>query len=241
VRCGDCGFVFLQNPPSYERLEEEFAWEKTSRAEAVRRTADRPLTMWLDARTRWRLHLFSRSRGDLYRRLFPPGRVLDVGCGAGAGAPEPFVPYGIEISKVLFERSAAKMRARGGDVVHGPAAEAISQFPDRFFTGVIMSSVLEHEMQPKRLLREVARTLRQGGRAYVRVPNFGSINRLVNGPKWCGLRYPDHVNYFTVGSLRRMAADAGLGLKLLHPVRLPVDDNINAVLSPRAGDHGRTE
>ncbi len=236
VRCANCGFVFLGNPPAYGRLVEEYAWEKTSAAETDRRRESRPLLMWLDTRTRWRLHLFGRDRDELYRRLFRPGRVLDVGSGGGAGAPEPFVPYGIEISQVLYERSAAAMRARGGDVIHGPAAEAIADFPNGFFTGVILSSVLEHEVQPKRLLGEVARVLQAGGKAYVRVPNFGSINRVVNGGKWCGFRHPDHVNYFTVASLRRMAADRGLGLRLLHPIRLPVDDNINAVLEKQAGN-----
>lgn len=236
VRCNACGFVFLRNPPRYESLVEDFAWEKTVPAEVKRRKASRPLLMWLDSRTRWRLHLFGRDRDELYRRLFRPGRVLDVGSGGGAGAPEPFVPYGIEISQVLYERSATAMRARGGDVIHGPAAEAIADFPDGFFTGVILSSVLEHEVQPKRLLGEVARVLEAGGKAYVRVPNFGSINRVVNGGKWCGFRHPDHVNYFTVASLRRMAADCGLGLRLLHPIRLPVDDNINAVLEKQAGN-----
>lgn len=231
VRCNACGFVFLHNPPEYESLVEEFAWEKTAPAEKKRRKADRPFLMAIDRITRWRLHMFSGGREALYRRLFGPGRVLDVGCGGGAGAPEPFVPFGIEISKALYDRSAALMRARGGDVIHGPAAEAISGFADGFFSGVIMRSVLEHEVRPKELLRGVARVLAPGGRAYVRVPNFGSINRVVNGGKWCGFRHPDHVNYFTAASLRRMAADAGLTLKLLHPLRLPVDDNINAVLA----------
>lgn len=231
ARCNACGFVFLHNPPEYESLVEDFAWEKTAAAETERRKLSRPLLMWLDRSTRWRLRIFSRSRQDLYRSLFSPGRVLDIGCGGDAGPPEPFVPCGIEISKVLYERSAALMRARGGDVINGPAAEAIGTFPDDYFTGVIMRSVLEHEAQPKRLLREVARVLQPGSRAYVRVPNYGSINRVFSGGKWCGFRHPDHVNYFTVASLRRMAGDAGLSLKLLHPLRLPFDDNINGVLS----------
>ena len=33
VACIDCGFVYLRNPPTYARLEEEFAWEKTAPAE----------------------------------------------------------------------------------------------------------------------------------------------------------------------------------------------------------------
>lgn len=231
VQCSACNFVFLSNPPAYESLVDEFAWEKTSKAEGERRKASRPFLMWLDRSTRWRLHLFGRSRPALYHRLFRPGRVLDVGCGGGAGPPEPFVPYGIEISKALHELSAPAMAARGGEVIHGPAAEAITAFQDRFFSGVILRSVLEHEVQPKRLLGEVARVLEDGGKAYVRVPNFGSINRVVNGGKWCGFRHPDHVNYFTAASLRRMAGDCGLTMKHLHPFRLPVDDNINAVLA----------
>ena len=123
------------------------------------------------------------------------------------------------------------MAARGGEAVHGAAAEAIARFPDRFFTGVIMSSVVEHEAQPRTLLAHVARVLVDDGSAFIRVPNFGSLNRSINGGKWCGFRHPDHVNYFTVATLRRMAAECGLKVRLLNPIRLPFDDNINAVLS----------
>ena len=76
-----------------------------------------------------------------------------------------------------------------------------------------------------------ARVLKTDGAIYVRVPNFGSINRHVMGARWSGFRYPDHVNYFTLGSLRRMTSDCGLRLKLLNPALFPLNDNINAVLT----------
>lgn len=231
VRCANCSFVYLRNPPAYAELETDFAWEKTSAVEVVRRKRQRPFLMWLDQATRWRLHMLKPSRADFYRRLFRRGRVLDVGCANGGGPPEPFIPYGIEISRGLYEQARVQMAARGGEAVHGAAAEAIRKFPDRFFTGVIMSSVVEHETQPKTLLAHVARVLEADGKAYIRVPNFGSVNRAVNGGKWCGFRHPDHVNYFTVATLRRMAAECGLKVRLLNPIRLPLDDNINAVLT----------
>ena len=231
VRCADCGFVYLGNPPAYQELVETFAWEKTSVMEKERRRKRRPLLSWLDRNSRWRLGLLGRDRAGFYRRLFRQGRVLDVGCATGSKVPEPFIPFGIEISRSLYEKAHATMQARGGKAIHGPAAEAIVEFPDRYFAGIIMRSVLEHETQPKRVLTHVARVLEDGGKAYIRVPNFGSVNRMVIGGNWCGLRHPDHVNYFTVNSLCRMAGDCGLSVKLLTPLLLPFNDNINAVLS----------
>ena len=64
--------------------------------------------------------------------------------------------------------------------------------------------------------------LSDDGAVYVRVPNFGGVNRRVLGAKWSGFRYPDHVNYFTLPSLRRMAGECGLALRLLHPLTFPL-------------------
>ena len=217
VKCGACGFVFLRNPPHYERLSSEFAWEKTRVAEVERRKARSPIRLWLDGMTRWRAGIYSPGIAGRLKRLFAPGRVLDVGCGSGKKVPEPFI-----------------MRTRGGRAIHAPAINGVKEFPDRYFSGILLRSFLEHEKQPKELLEQCSRVLAPGGSIYVRVPNYGSLNRRMLGAKWCGFRYPDHVNYFTTTSLGAMAGDCGLKLKLLNPIRLPLDDNINAVLSSGA-------
>jgi len=54
--------------------------------------------------------------------------------------------------------------------------------------------------------------------------------RRVIGAKWCGFRYPDHVNYFTLHSLRDVAARAGFSCQLVNKISLPVDDNISVLL-----------
>ncbi len=126
------------------------------------------------------------------------------------------------------------MRAQGGYCVHGPGAEAIWAFEPETFDGIVMSSYLEHEEEPLKVLKGAARALKPTGKIYVRVPNFGGLNRRVTGRKWVGFRWPDHVNYFTVADLRRIAAMAGLEVQLLNPIRLPFDDNINALLVRKA-------
>ena len=229
VECPSCTFVYLRNPPDYEHLVSDFAWEKTRVAEVERRKARSPIRMWLDSMTRWRAGIYSLA-GRL-KRLFKPGSVLDVGCGSGKKVPEPFIPFGVEISEALSREADDHMRARDGRAIHAPAVDGVKEFPDRYFSGILL------RRQPKELLEQCSRVLAPGGAVYLRVPNYGSLNRRMLGAKWCGFRNPDHVNYFTTTSLGAMAGDFGLKLKLLNPIRLPLDDNNNAVLSSEAA-HG---
>jgi 2-polyprenyl-3-methyl-5-hydroxy-6-metoxy-1,4-benzoquinol methylase len=229
VRCEDCGFVFLRNPLPYAELEENAAWEKTF-AEKKKRGGSTPFSKvnaWL--RSLVRNFANARKRREQHR-LFPEGRVLDVGCGGATRAEPPLIPYGIEISRSLQLRSDADMRARGGFCLLGAGAEAIWDFEPDFFDGAILNSYLEHEAEPERILRGLFRALKPGGSVFVRVPNYGSLNRLVVGAKWCGFRHPDHVNYFTRASLAQMAEKVGFKTEILNPRSLWLDDNIKAAL-----------
>lgn len=229
VRCEGCGFVFLRNPPGYEALEEDLAWEKTY-AEKRQRGGSTRLSE-LNRRLRARYYWRGPSRSErLIDRLFPQGRVLDIGCGDVVRTKEPVVPYGIELSKSLHARADSLMRGRGGFCLHGAGAEAIGRFEPEFLDGVILHSYLEHEAQPLTVLGGMHRAMRKGARAFVRVPNFGSLNRRVIGARWCGFRHPDHVNYFTPASLRALAAQAGFTTEILNRANLWLDDNIQAVL-----------
>jgi len=60
-----------------------------------------------------------------------------------------------------------------------------------------------------KLLAQASRVLQPGGVTIIKVPNFASINRRVMGSRWCGFRFPGHVNHFTPESLRAMVEDAG--------------------------------
>lgn len=229
VACSDCDFVYLKNAPDYELLVEEYAWEKTYSAEKVRRRSDQALFRGLDRATSWRTAL-KRDTGARYRKVFGAGRVLDIGCGGGDVLPEPLIPYGIEISAGLHAQADAFMRTRGGYAIHAPGIDGLTQFPENFFDGVLMSSILEHEKNPKALLEGVRRVLKDGGRLYLKQPNYGCTNRKVMGAKWCGFRYPDHVNYFRVSDLAKMARETGFSFQHLNRFA-PCADNMHALLT----------
>ena len=226
--CKRCRFVYLLNPPGKEELIDEFAFEKTFVARREqRKSALREATAMLRAF----LAKFKNVRSDPLTKFFSSGHVLDVGCGSGGRVQSPAVPYGIEISRHLFELADEYMRARGGYCVHASGSEGIVQFGQGQFDGVLMNSYLEHEVDVIPVLRGAHRCLKPDGKLFLRVPNYASFNRRLFGRSWCGFRYPDHVNYFTPDSLGKAVAMAGFKVRILNRFRLPIDDNIHALLT----------
>lgn len=229
VRCSQCSFVYLQKVPTYAALAADFPWEVTFTAEKQRRSKSR--LGWLDAATRWRT--YPGHALDRYRRrhvLGLTGNVLDVGCGGSCRVPAGPIPFGVEISSALATQAAPAFAARGGSVVHASAVDGIDTFADSFFSAILMRSYLEHEIQPRLVLQKAFRKLASGGKVFVRVPDYGSVNRRVAGKHWCGFRFPDHVNYFTGRSLRRLAESTGFTYRRINWLS-PLDDNIIAILT----------
>lgn len=211
-QCAQCSFVYLENPPPLDSFGTEHSWVKSHGKRKRRMRIEYPLSFKASALVRNVRRRFVKRPDKLADRIklwFPPGQVVDLGCGDGsyiAALPTRFQPIGIEISETLVRRA----RKKGATVLHMPAIEGLASLPDSSLTGVIMRSFLEHELEPVRLLNEVARTLKEHGCTIIKVPNYACVNRHVMGSRWCGFHFPGHVNYFTPDSLRDMVARAGL-------------------------------
>jgi SAM-dependent methyltransferase len=235
IACAGCGFVHMRVVPETEELVENLAWDKTYAAEQSRRAREQPVATWLDTHMRWRLNMFPRTEPvDLVNRLGgEAGPVVDLGCGSGGflrRLDARFTPYGIEISAALAARASEVVEGRGGRIVADSAHDGLAAFPDGFFAGALLRSYLEHDADARAVVLMLGRKLRAGGIAALKVPNFGSVNRMVRGAKWCGIRLPDHVNYFTKASLTALAGQAGLAIRFPLMLSLPTDDNVVAIL-----------
>lgn len=253
----ESGFVYLQNPPEYEHLKEDFAWERTYLQESSSRQQSEPLRYAISQfikkfrRTALKRDKVMRLAVQFLTRRAQahsePLAVLDVGC-ADANLLErllpslpPMVglrmrPYGIEISNHLALRAQEKLAKFGGDCVHASAIDGLSMFESNKFDLIVLSSFLEHEINPLPLLRSCYKCLKLGGFILIKVPNYDSWNRHFRGKKWCGFRWPDHVNYFTPATLTNMVEKSGLSLaRMTFADRQPLSDSMYCVLTKASG------
>jgi ubiquinone/menaquinone biosynthesis C-methylase UbiE len=126
----------------------------------------------------------------------PSDVVLDIGCGNGSILRDLRRRgyrnlHGLEISSYAIER----LRTDGIEMHYGRLPRI--PLPDEHFDVVIASQILEHVIRRRRLLTEMARVLRPGGRAFIFVPDncLGPISE------------PEHVIKYDAESLARFVSD----------------------------------
>lgn len=252
-RCRETGFVFLENPPGYECLKEDLAWQVTYQRESQQRANAEPIRYTF---SRWakylRRNVAKRHKvADMTLALATRAaaerggaavHLVDVGCGWGEllglvmermppALRQRCVPHGVELSTELARLSNAALAPYGGHCEHASAVDGMARFAPGSLDVIVLSSFLEHEIAPLPLLRHCRDALHEGGVVLVKVPNHASWNRALRGPRWCGYRWPDHVNYFSPDTLRAMAGKAGLDVERMNwRDRFPLSDSLYAVL-----------
>ena len=253
VRCKETDFHFIANPPTYDRLAEEFAWEKTLDAERERRDREeRMISIASDVAKKLKVmirpnrnKMFAIARRLLQRDPQRVYRVLDVGCGNGKifskfcqrfrDVGVTLIPFGIEVSSHLARVSGKRFARFGGEVIENNAIDGMKEVEPETIDMVTMHSFLEHESHPRELLQAIRGAIRPDGFVLLKVPNFACWNRIVRGRKWAGYRFPDHVNYFTPDTLKLLAEEAGFELVPQNLTeRFPTNDNMYAVLTRAA-------
>lgn len=144
------------------------------------------------------------------------GPVLDVGCNTGEILAV-LRAQGLDVMGIEPNpEAAAKARTHGIEVVVSPIERA--PLPESRFRSAILSQVLEHVHDPNAVLQRVRASLQEGGRAYVVVPNAGSVWRHVFGANWVHWHVPFHLWHHTATSLGLLLHQNGFRLERLRTV-----------------------
>jgi 2-polyprenyl-3-methyl-5-hydroxy-6-metoxy-1,4-benzoquinol methylase len=171
---------------------------------------------------------FSNARADFVDRLprDRSARILEIGCGNGAtGALALSEGRAGQYTGVeLFEPVAAQAREVLSEVVTGDIETLELNWQPATFDVLILSEVLEHLVEPRQVVKKLARYIRPGGMVLASSPNISHwrvIRELVLGHFQLtdkGVFDRTHLRWFTPESFAAMFDDAGFKVDEIGPV-----------------------
>ena len=145
------------------------------------------------------------------RRLSPlptrpkGARLLDVGCGPGAGLEAAqslgYEAWGLDVSETAVQ--VASLR-HPGRVRLGTLSNRL--FPRGLFDVITLFDVIEHVYDLRALAVDLAWHLAPQGRIVVATPNVESLLARMTGRRWVSYKIPEHVAYFSPRTLARALA-----------------------------------
>lgn len=156
--------------------------------------------------------------------ITPDARVLDVACGPGivacAVAPHAAHVTGIDLTPAMIEQARERQRTTGLDNLEWQVGDA-TRLPcdDGAFDVVLTRYSFHHMPSPERVLGEMKRVCRPGGRILV-VDATPSPETQAAYDRMETLRDPSHASALTLDQLRTLGRDAGLIEQVIDFYRL---------------------
>lgn len=171
---------------------------------------------------------FSGARADFVARLpsDPSAAILEIGCGSGATGALALAEgrCGHYAGVELFEDAAAKAQRVLSEVVIGDVERIALPWRPASFDALILSEVLEHLVEPWRVLDRLAPLVRPGGMVLASSPNVSHwrvVAELLRGRFELadqGVFDRTHMRWFTPASFAAMFERAGFDVVKVAPV-----------------------
>lgn len=193
--CKKCFLVRTSPKLTGEQLEKYYANYREKSGKRFWQPLENVLNFW---------HL---RRVSKIKKLKDKGRILDIGCGRGVEL-EKLKEFGWKVHGTeYFNVSKTELEKKGIKIFLGDIWEA--KYPDRYFDVVTMWHSMEHITNPKRVIQESKRILKENGMLKIAVPNFESLERVLFGKNWFHLDVPRHLFHFSGNSLSFMLSKNG--------------------------------
>ena len=196
VKCLACGTVYLNPLPHFNNLSELYSSD---------------YHIWNKNRIKLFFHyaLIDLPQYQQVKRFRKSGSLLDIGCGMGTflaclQGKGGWVVAGTEPSSYGCE---AAFKEFGLSLWQGTLEEA--SFEERSFDVITLWDVLEHVENPRLLLKEIFRLLREDGIFLMTMPNIDSLDFPLFKGRWYYLTAPYHFSFFTPQRLLSLLREEG--------------------------------
>ena len=218
-RCGSCGLISPDPIPDEKTIEEHYSI-------GFKEGNYLRLRQW---ETQYR-HVYQTMAQFLQKGISPLGidlkgaSILDIGCFTGDflqilneyGADV----YGVELQKKAVEIANQKLPGRiyEADIYN-------DVFPNLNFDIICMNGLIEHVIEPVKLLHRSFELLKPGGVLMIQTPNSGSVLSYVMRQYWPPVAPVEHIYLFSRKSMQFVLATCGFNeLKYKPHIKLlPVD------------------
>ncbi len=165
---------------------------------------------------------YAGERTDLLEFLASaPGRVLEVGCGAGGNAAWLRGHGARRLVGIDIDAASIAAASKVLDLALEGSVEAVLPSLGESFDLIICADVLEHLVDPGSVLAQLRTRLADGGLVVASIPNirhYRSLARIAFGngfaPEREGVFDATHLRFFTRGNIDQLLRDSGL-----EPVR----------------------
>lgn len=155
--------------------------------------------------------------------LIPKGArtILDIGCGVGntgqilkeRGFEEIF---GVEINPAAAQQAKSFYK----EVIVGDVEKDVLPFKKGFFDCILYGDVLEHLIDPWRLLKSHNQILKDDGKIICSIPNiryYKILKSLIVNGRWeyvdLGIMDRTHLRFFTLKTIEDMFRETGFEIK----------------------------
>lgn len=198
VQCRNCRFVYVPNPSEYEFNIDE-------KDDSIEQYTAKIKPRYIEI----------KRLLDKYFKQKKIINIVEIGSGAGSFGK---VLNSSKFRYIGFEPSAARAKyaLKSGLDIHVDyfTAEKLKQNAD----AVLIDNVLEHMINPKETVQQIANALNPGGIVVVIVPNYYDLRKYI--PKWRNRHYwvPHcHLNYFKYSDLVHLFNEVNIELKNFSP------------------------
>lgn len=152
--------------------------------------------------------------------------LLDVGCGEGwfakvAAEQKDLEAWGVDFNEQSIDVASGILhKALCGDI-----NQLLTDIPDNYFDCIVFNDLLEHIMDPYKLLVDIKKKLSPEGVIVASIPNlryFRVLGQLLlkKDFKYAkkGVLDETHMRFFTQKSINRMFEEAGYHVQTLDPL-----------------------
>ncbi len=209
--CNNCSVRFTQDIPDLAGIagyyqSADYISHSDTKKGTINRLYHFVRTISLQQKRKWIIAGTGRKKGN----------ILDFGCGTGAFL-HTMKNAGWQVTGLEPDAGA---RQKAGELygLNILPAKELYHLPEGQYDAITLWHVLEHVHHLQEDLRQAKKLLRPGGKLFIAVPNYTSLDASIYKEHWAAYDVPRHLYHFSPDAMKALLQEHGLQITGLHPM-----------------------